>query len=204
MASLDRSRHNTKLPDEARQFAAQALQELARVSQVTTQTLRFFRQSTAQQRVRLSDVLESVLALYQGRLLNSNIAVERRFRDPAILCFEGELRQVLNNLVGNAVDALREDFGGRLLVRARAATEWSTGHKGVQLTVADTGHGMDRKTQSRIFEAFFSTKGIGGTGLGLWVSTDVVRKHQGKLRVRSRERAPHRGTVFTVFIPDQE
>jgi signal transduction histidine kinase len=191
-------------PSQARQFAQQALQELARVSQVTTQTLRFFRQSTVQSRVRLSDLLESVLALYQGRLLNSNIVVERRFRDPAILCFEGELRQVLNNLVGNAVDVLREDFSGRLLVRARPATEWSTGRKGVAVTVADTGHGMDRKTQTRIFEAFFSTKGIGGTGLGLWVSSEIVRKHQGQLRVRSREHAPHRGTVFTVFIPKQD
>ena len=188
---------------QAREFARQALQELARVSQITTQTLRFFRQSTAQSRVRISDLLESVLALYQGRLLNSKITVERRFRDSAILCYEGEIRQVLNNLVGNAVDVLREDFGGRLLVRARPATQWSTGAKGVQVSVGDTGHGMDRQTQARIFEAFFSTKGIGGTGLGLWVSSEIIKKHHGSLRVRSREKAPHRGTVFSIFIPER-
>jgi PAS domain S-box-containing protein len=187
-----------------KEYARQASQELARVSQITTQTLRFFRQSTVRSRVRVSDLLESVLTLYQGRLLNSKIRAERRFRDPALLCYEGEIRQVLNNLIGNAVDVLREDHGGRLLVRARAATQWSTGARGVQVTVADTGHGMDRQTQSRIFEAFFSTKGIGGTGLGLWVSAEIINKHQGTLRVRSRPVGPHRGTVFSFFIPEQQ
>jgi len=110
---------------------------------------------------------------------------------------------VLNNLIGNALDVLREDGGGRLLVRARQVTQWSTGARGVQVTVADTGHGMDRQTQLRVFEAFFSTKGIGGTGLGLWVSAEIVNKHHGTLRVRSRERAPHQGTVFLMFIREQ-
>jgi signal transduction histidine kinase len=186
-----------------RQYANQAQQELARVSEIATQTLRFFRQSTAKAQVRLSEVLESVLALYQGRLVNSNISIERRFCDAPILCYDGELRQVLNNLVGNAVDVLREDNGGRLLVRARTATEWRSGRRGVQVTVADTGHGMNPTTKARVFEAFFSTKGIGGTGLGLWVSSEIVKKHQGAIRVRSSESEPHRGTVFLVFVPEQ-
>ena len=196
--------HSTEDATVVKEYAQSAQQELARVSQITTQTLRFFRQSTVRTRVRVSDVLKSVLSLYQGRFFNVNIVVEQRFRDPEILCYEGEIRQVLNNLVGNAVDVLREDNGGRLLVRARAATHWSTGARGVQITVADTGHGIDRLTQPRIFEAFFSTKGIGGTGLGLWVSAEIVKKHQGSLRVRSGTQAPHRGTVFTVFIPDHQ
>jgi signal transduction histidine kinase len=185
-----------------RQYAHQAQDELARVSQITTQTLRFFRQSTVQSYIRLSDVLESVLMLYQGRLFNSNISIEREFQDPAILCYEGEIRQVLNNLVGNAVDVLREENGGRLLVRARAATDWQTGRRGIRITVSDTGHGMSRQVQSRIFEAFFSTKGIGGTGLGLWVSAEIVHKHRGTLCVRSCESGKHRGTTFALFIPE--
>jgi PAS domain S-box-containing protein len=186
-----------------KEYAHRAQEELTRVSQITTQTLRFFRQSTVQSRVRVSDILDSVLSLYQGRLFNSNITIDRRFRDPAILCYDGEVRQVLNNLVGNAVDVLREDNGGRLLVRARAGTEWRTGRRGVQITIADTGHGMSPATQARIFEAFFSTKGIGGTGLGLWVSAEIMKKHRGSLRVRSSENLTHRGTVFSVFIPEQ-
>ena len=190
--------------EQARQYARQAQDELARVSQITTQTLRFFRQSTAKSMVRLSDILESVLALYHGRLLDSGISIERRFQDPAILVHDGEIRQVLNNLVGNAVDVLKEDGGGRLLVRAQSATDWRTGRQGVQLTIADTGHGMSRQTESRIFEAFFSTKGIGGTGLGLWVSAEIVKKHDGTLRVRSSEDRKFHGTVFSVFIPEPE
>jgi signal transduction histidine kinase len=164
--------------------------------------LRFFRQSTVQSYIRLSDVLESVLTLYQGRLFNSNITLERECRDSAVMCYEGEIRQVLNNLVGNAVDVLREENGGRLIVRSRAAIDWQTGRRGVRVTVSDTGHGMSRQVQSRIFEAFFSTKGIGGTGLGLWVSAEIVKKHRGKLRVRSSESGQHRGTTFALFIPE--
>ena len=195
--------HSSDDLSRMKEFARQAQAELARVSQITTQTLRFFRQSTAPARVRLSEIVESVLTLYQGRLNNSNISIERRFRDPAILCYEGEVRQVLNNLIGNAVDVLREDNGGRLIVRARPVTDWRTGMRGVQVTVADTGHGMSRQTQARVFEAFFSTKGIGGTGLGLWVSSEIVKKHHGKMRLRSSEAPAHRGTTFSIFIPDQ-
>ncbi len=191
-------------PEKVLLFSRQAQQELARVSQVTLQTLQFFRQSTAKTQVRLSDILQSVLALYQGRFANSNIVVNRRFSDPAILCFEGEIRQVLTNLVGNAVDVLADEPHPTISVRARAATNLSTGRKGVQVTIADNGHGMSPQTQSRIFEAFFTTKGIGGTGLGLWVSAEIVKKDQGTLRVRSRESGPHRGTVFTLFIPEPD
>jgi signal transduction histidine kinase len=189
---------------QMKRYAQQAQTELARVSQITIQTLRFFRQSTARARVRLSNVLDSVLVLYQGRLASSSIKIERRFRDPAILCYEGEIRQVLNNMVGNAVDVLRESKGGRLLVRTRSATDWRSGRKGVQVTVADNGVGMSRFTQERIFEAFFSTKGIAGTGLGLWVSAEIVKKHRGTLRVRSSQEPKHRGTVFAVFVPDPD
>jgi signal transduction histidine kinase len=194
--------HSSSHPEKVKTYSQQAQQELARVSQITTQTLRFFRQSTVKAKVHLSEAMESVLALYRGRLQNSNIHLERRFSDPPILCYEGEMRQVMNNLIGNALDVLRETNGGRLLVRARSATDWKTGRKGVLVTVADTGHGMSAQTLPRIYEAFFSTKGIGGTGLGLWVSDDIVRKHEGKIRVRSRDSGPKRGTVFTVFIPD--
>jgi PAS domain S-box-containing protein len=190
--------------ERMKKYAQMAQMELSRVSQITTQTLRFFRQSSARSRVRVSDLLDSVLALYQGRLANTGISVERRYADPAILCYEGEIRQVLNNLIGNALDVLREDPTGRLAVRARAATNWRTGQSGVKVTVADSGHGMSPQTQARVFEAFFSTKGISGTGLGLWVSFEIMRKHHGTLRLRSSQNPAHRGTTFAIFIPDHE
>jgi signal transduction histidine kinase len=88
--------------------------------------------------------------------------------------------------------------GGRLLLRSREATDWTSGRRGVTLTIADTGSGMTPEVRARIFEPFFTTKGANGTGLGLWVSDDIVKRHRGKLRVRSTTEV---GTVFELFLP---
>jgi signal transduction histidine kinase len=107
---------------------------------------------------------------------------------------------VLNNLVGNAIDAMAAS-GGRLSLRSREGTDWSSGAGGIVFTVADTGSGMSPETAKRIFEPFFTTKGLSGTGLGLWVSHDIVQRHHGKLRVKSTSKQDQSGTVFTLFLP---
>jgi PAS domain S-box-containing protein len=186
---------------EVQGYLETAEQELRRVSAIASQTLRFYRQSTRPQSIRGDDLIVSILSVLKGRLVNSNIAVEKRDRaQKPVKCFEGEIRQVLSNLVTNAIDAM-QPRGGRLLLRCREATHWKTDRRGIALTVADTGCGMDRQTAQNIFEAFFTTKDIGGTGLGLWISRDIVARHHGELRVRSSQRELHRGTVFTLFLP---
>ncbi len=193
--------HGSEDPKQVVEFAQSAQRELTRVSQITTQTLRFFKQSTLPTTVDTAELLDSVLILYQGRLANSDISIERDFDGrPDVLCYEGEIRQVLNNLVGNALDAMRT--GGRLLVRTRPATDWPSARKGVRITVADTGHGMSRETQSKIFQPFFTTKGMIGTGLGLWVSIGIVEKNNASLTVRSSHKEGQSGTVFSLFVPD--
>jgi signal transduction histidine kinase len=116
-----------------------------------------------------------------------------------LLCHDGELRQIILNLVGNAVDAMKT--GGRLLLRCREATDVKNGGKGVRITIADTGTGMDQQTIKRIFEPFFTTKGIGGTGLGLWVTLDLVLKSFGSIRVRSSNLPNRHGSVFALYFP---
>jgi signal transduction histidine kinase len=134
-------------------------------------------------------------------LVNSGIEVLKRMRaNRPLNCFEGEIRQVLTNLVGNAIDAMPAT-GGRLLVRSRESTNWRTGKKGLTLTVADTGRGMSKSVLKQIFQPFFTTKGIGGTGLGLWVSADIVKRHHGRLLVRSRQQEGRSGAVFALFLP---
>ena len=192
----------TSLGIEARTYLEMAQIELNLVSKITMQTLRFYRSSGRQQRTHVHDLIGSVLDLLDRRLKQQNIAVERRFRTiPPVLAHDGEIRQVLVNFVSNAIDAL--PLGGRLFLRTSSARNWKTGAPGVRITVADTGTGMDAATRHRIFEAFFSTKGITGTGLGLWISSEIIAKHQGRLQVRSRLRtgsAPG-GTVFALFLP---
>ena len=187
-------------PEQTVRYAQLAQQELARVSQIATQTLRFFKQSTAPKMASMAELMDSVLMLYNGRLMNSSVKVQRRFASGTqILCFEGEVRQVLNNLVSNALDAMR--LGGRLLVRMQQASDPKTHKSGCRITVADTGEGMTPETLARLYEAFFTTKGISGTGLGLWVSSGIVKKHGGRLSVKSSAAGKWRGTVFVLFLP---
>ena len=191
----------TQDPVELQEYLATAERELRRVSVISSQTLRFYKQSTNPVEVRCQELFESVLSIYQGRLVNSRVTVEKRKRAiRKVECFDGEIRQVLNNLVGNAIDAMHPQ-GGRLLVRSREATNWRTGKHGVVLTVADTGHGMTPMVLKRAFEAFYTTKGIGGTGLGLWVSLEIVQRHGGSLTIRSSQREGGSGTVCALFLP---
>jgi len=184
---------------EVQTFLDLADQELRRVSVIANQTLRFHKQASRPQAITCTELFSTVLSIYEGRLKNSNISIEKRKRsERPILCFEGEIRQVLNNLVSNAIDAMNK--GGRLLLRSREATDWRSGVRGLVLTVADTGAGMDAETQAKIFEAFFTTKGLQGTGLGLWISAEIIERHHGRMRVRSSQGERH-GTVFTLFLP---
>jgi len=186
---------------EAAGYLDIADQELRRVAAIANQTLTFYKQAAHPTAVTSEAMFASVLAVYRGRLLNSGIRVEERNRaEPPVACFEGEIRQVLSNLVGNAIDAMRVK-GGRLLLRSRVATAWLSGKQGLMLTVADSGTGIDERDAAKIFEAFFTTKGSGGNGLGLWVSHEIVDRHQGSLRMRSRQTPGGSGTVFTLFLP---
>ncbi len=186
------------LSPKTREFLQTADEELARVSHITTQTLRFHRQAKAAAWADLAEIMQSVLTLFRPRLMARGIDIFPECQaGTRICCFEDEMRQVFANLVGNALDAMQEP--GRLLVRVRAAS--SAGVPGVRVTVADTGCGIPRDIQHRIFEPFFSTKDTVGIGLGLWVTEGILRKHSGQLSLRSSTAAMHHGTVFALFFP---
>ncbi len=145
-------------------------------------------------------MFEPTLGLYAGRLLNSGIRLELRDRSRTLVtCLEGEIRQVLNNLIGNAIDAMKT--GGRLMIRIADAKPPAHDVEGIRIVIADNGHGMARNVAQQIFEAFYTTKGINGTGLGLWISRGIIEKHAGRLRVRSSDESGRSGTVFMLFLP---
>lgn len=190
--------------DEVEQHLSVADAELRRVALLTSQSLRFYKQSSAPQACKPTDLLDSVLDVYARRLQSLSIRVEKRERTcDSIVCFESELRQVLSNLIRNAMDAMKGRGGGRLIVRTREANDWVRDLRGVLITIADTGVGMSRDVQARMFEAFYSTKGNSGTGLGLWVTREIVQRHKGKLRVRSQNATRNSWTVFELFLPYQ-
>lgn len=176
-------------------------QELRRVSVIANQTLQFHKQSASPAHADCDELIDGSLTLFQGKLSNAHIAVERRRRARRqASCVAGEIRQVLNNLLGNAIDATPRQ--GRILARSRNATDWKSGRTGVLLTIADTGTGIAPGVRERMFEPFFSTKGEVGSGLGLWICHHLVIKNNGVLRVRTRQAPGPSGTVFTLFLPD--
>jgi signal transduction histidine kinase len=190
------------LDPDVRQFLAVADDELRRVSQIVAHTLRFHRQSTAPRLITPRELLEPTLGIYRGRLDNSSIRLELEHLDEIpVLCMEGDIRQVLNNLIGNAIDSMRN--GGTLRVRTHGTCLWSSGSPvpAVRITVADTGYGITPASRAHLFEPFFTTKGVNGTGLGLWISQGIVQKHDGLLQVRSSTKEGASGTAFSILLP---
>ncbi len=185
---------------EAKNYLDMADQEIRRVSIIANQTLRFHKQASNPQAVTAADLFTTVMSIYEGRLRNARVKVEKKFRpSEPVVCFQGDVRQVLNNLVSNALEAM--PFGGRLLIRSRTGHNWKSGQEGLILTIADNGGGIPRDVQGHIFDAFFTTKGTAGNGLGLWVCQEIVERHHGALRVRSCQREGRNGTTFTLFLP---
>lgn len=194
------------LNEQAATYAKMAQHEVARVSEIAQQTLRFYRQSTLPTHASLCELMDSVLVLHQGRLLTLQVTVEKNyFCDGNLFCFAGEIRQLFTNLVSNAVDSMMPG-GGVLKIRIReCCSRRNEDQRGVRVTIADTGCGIPRDMLSRIFEPFFTTKDATGTGLGLWVSAEILRKHQALWQVKSRTAeettSGPTGTVFTTFFP---
>ena len=190
--------HSSKSLEEMRHYLGVADHELQRVVEITSQTLRFYRASSVSSEVNMATVLDSVLKLYERRLSTNRIKVDRQYRPGAELVGSGgELRQVMANLISNALDAMPN--GGRLRIRVGPSAEHNNGRrKGIRVVVADTGVGIPAKIRGKILEPFVSTKQDTGTGLGLWISSEIVRKHGGAFRFRSRI---GKGTVFSVFLP---
>ncbi len=171
------------------------------MSQIVAQTLRFQRGG-----VQLTDcvpekLIDSVIALHQGQLHHSGISIVRQHRkSEPFRCADGDLRQILNNLLGNAIDAMKQT-GGAITVRTSPGKNPKTGVPGVARYRFDSGHGMSRSTAAQIFEPFYTTKGASGSGLGLWISNSIAKRHGGRLTVRSRKDASRRGTTFSLFLP---
>ncbi|MDQ2834257.1 MAG: ATP-binding protein [Acidobacteriota bacterium] len=184
---------------DVQQYAKLAQAELARVTQITVQTLRFHRQNSKPVEVDLAEMLRAVMSLYTGRMLVRTITADVQLTSaPRVTALEGEIRQVANNLIRNALDAM--STGGRLMVRLHPQRDPHTDAPGVRITVADTGEGISPKIIAHLFEPFQTTKEQTGTGLGLWVSKGIVEKHGGRISHRSRR---GRGTVFAVWMPVQ-
>ncbi|HEX6495119.1 MAG TPA: PAS domain S-box protein [Acidobacteriaceae bacterium] len=181
------------LPDGSKRYLRMASEELRRVSHIVGQTLGFYRESNVPQMIDVSALVNDVLSLYQRKLDARQIRVVRSMESVTVEGIAGELRQVLVNLLSNALDAMEAE--GVLAIEARPQNDQ------VRITISDTGHGIEAPLLDHIFEPFFTTKKDAGTGLGLWVSKGIVEKHHGRLEVMSSQKDDDHGTTFVLTLP---
>ena len=168
--------------------------ELDRISGITKQTLRWNRETSDRpEEFRAGVLVDDVLRLFAGKIRNREVRITRSGNaEQPLYGIAGQIRQVLANLVSNAVDAA--PVGGRVDIQIFAAGSDS----GVGFAVTDNGKGMEPATQARLFEPFYSTKGDLGNGLGLYISKEIVERHGGHISVQS---TPGQGTTMTVLLP---
>jgi PAS domain S-box-containing protein len=190
---------NADLDEAHQQYVDLAASELARVSRIARNTLSFYREAASPVPVQLSEVLDSVLELYQQNISAKGLRISKRYgNDVEVHQFPGELRQVFSNLIINAIDALPEN--GELIVAIRPRIGSDGLLTGASVLIADRGAGIPKEHRKQLFEPFFTTKGEKGTGLGLWITHGIVQKQGGHIRVRSSNDPRNSWTVFSVFV----
>ena len=188
------------LDNGARNLVGMARTELARMSRIVKQSLSYYRAGSTPEEVDVGAMVEESLQVFSAKFDRGAIQLTTRIDSAhAILGFADEIRQVIDNLLLNAIEAM--PMGGRLRVWVHQSREWRSGRPGVRMTIADSGLGIPKEVFKSIFDPFFTTKEQKGTGLGLWVVRGIVAKHEASIRVRSSVRTGKTGTVVSVLWP---
>ena len=192
------ARMDPSVSGEVREHLELAEQEIERVSLIARQTLGYFRESTQATNVQLAHVLDEVLSVYRSKLSQGCITVQRDFHPTSpVMTRKGEMTQVFANLLSNAIDAMPD--GGELVVSV--STQSLGTHAGVRVQFQDGGSGIPAHQLEKIFEPFFTTKEQRGTGIGLWISRQLVESHGGTIGVTSATEPGEHGTCFSIFMP---
>jgi signal transduction histidine kinase len=195
---IEVAKSTEELPASAKEYLDLAIEEVERVANIARNALGSYRESAAPVDLPMSVVLGMILEIYRKKSLKKHVRLVNEWKESLRFCgLPGELKQIVTNLVSNALDAVQE--GGTIFVRARESIHG--GLPGIRITVADDGPGIPKETRKRVFDAFFTTKEETGTGLGLWVTKELVSHAGGDIALRSAVTGPHRGTTFSVFIP---
>jgi PAS domain S-box-containing protein len=199
---------NEPKEEESKQFLQMAQTELARVTQISRAMLSLYRESKTPVRVNLKEMLDDLLLLMQRRFHILGVTVSADLPpEIAVEGFPAEFRQVFTNLILNAAEAAGQ--GGNVTVRitpqpadtpASGARSAQTLEAGAIVEITDNGPGIPPENRDHLFQPFFTTKGERGTGLGLWVSQGIIRKHAGSIDLASRTDGPNHGTTARVFL----
>ncbi|MGA2989931.1 MAG: HAMP domain-containing sensor histidine kinase [Candidatus Korobacteraceae bacterium] len=192
--------NNAKDMESVRQYLGLADAELERIAHITRQSLGFYRESNAPALTSVNAVLDSAVDLLKNKIKAKSAVIQKQWDgDVQVTAVAGELRQVFSNLLANSLDAIDEK--GTIKLRVSTGAAFKNGDRCVRVTVADNGKGISASSRQRLFQPFFTTKGTVGTGLGLWVSKEIIEKHGGTIRVRSSTDGGRRGTIVLPAEP---
>ncbi len=188
---------------ERKTYLTQATAELARVSRITKQTLAFYREATSPVNLDVGELVDSVLSLYGPQLASRKISIHRQYASGlTIPGLPSALQQAIANILSNAIEA--SNPGDKITVRVSRSRDWrSLRCEGVRVLIADQGRGIPFDLRKRVFDAFFTTKGTKGSGLGLWLSLGIFHKHGGHVHLRSSVVSGRSGTCFSIFLPSR-
>ena len=190
------------VPERIKENLKRVEHELHRAAQITRSTLTFYRESPNPVSTSVVELIESVLEFQQPSIRKAGVAVQTDLvNSKPMYAFPGELRQIFTNLISNAIEAMQRN--GRLVVRVHPAHNWNSNRDGYRIVIADNGSGILPDARKKLFEAFYTSKGEKGTGLGLWITSQLVNKHGGSIRFRSCHASTHArsGTLFSVWLP---
>jgi PAS domain S-box-containing protein len=190
LAALDQELH-----PQTRAFLLQADRELGRLASIARHTLTFVRPGASNGPMRVFEIAESVVAIFQPKCHACGNEIRLHCAADPYLAIPGDdLRQILTNILSNACDAVTGP-GGLIEVELLA------GDESVCINVRDNGGGISREHLSSIFDPFFTTKDSLGTGIGLWISRELVQKNGGSIRVQVDGLPPGFTTMFSVELP---
>jgi PAS domain S-box-containing protein len=201
------ARLEPSLPESVRSCLEAADEELQRVSHIARQTLGFYRDTSAPRWLAVAESTGEVIAIYERRFRYKELSVNEKIAAELRICaLHGEFKQIVSNLISNAIDASMQ--GSAISIRAWRMRHPRTGAAGIRFVVADQGIGIPRENQEKIFTPFFTTKKDFGTGLGLWIIRDLLAKKGGSVRCRSRvattDSTRPSGTVMLIFLPTEQ
>ncbi len=192
------ARANASDTEQVVSYLNTAEEELLRVAHIAKQTLGYYREHSAAVRVTLSDLITDTLKIYESKLSAAGIKIQTRFNScPQIVVRKGEMMQVISNLITNAMYAMPS--GGTLTASVQEVVE--SDRRGLLLSIEDTGEGIPAENLKRIFEPFFTTRSSIGTGIGLWVASEFIKGHNGRIDVRSNVDNASHGTGISIFLP---
>jgi PAS domain S-box-containing protein len=182
-------------------YLTAAESEVARVSHIAKQTLGYYRDTNSAVSASLSDLAAEAIRIYEPKCTTAGIRIEHHLDpSPNLVLRKGEIMQVISNLISNAIYAT--SAGGTISIAVKPS---ASPHPGVALSIEDTGVGISADQLPHIFDAFYTTRGTIGTGIGLFVSKQFIEGHGGRIDVASRTASASEGaasgTRMSIFLP---